>query len=285
MRRSFESSIFGLCLLVWGIWAAPAALAERYDLPVDVELVLAVDVSGSMDHEEHTVQRQGYVQALGHPDFVRAVRSGGFQRVALTYVEWAGAGRQAIVLPWTAVADEEDGQRISSHLAAAPISFMRGTSISSMLDFALPLFEGNGFEGVRRVVDVSGDGPNNMGPPVVPSRDRLLEAGVTINGLPIMIRPSMRAGPTSPGLDDYYRECVIGGPGAFVLPVDDLHHMAEAIRQKLILDIAGLPGDGVAPARAGLPDDGIPGVVPVQAGLPVDCMIGERQRRGFWLEP
>ena len=261
-----------LALLLVGLSAPPAA-ATDFDLPVDVELVLAVDVSGSMDQEEHVVQRQGYAAALGHPDFVRAVRSGGFQRVALTYVEWAGPGRQTIVLPWTAVADEEDAERIAGYLAAAPISFMRGTSISSILDFALPLFDDNGFEGMRRVIDVSGDGPNNMGDPVVPSRDRVLEAGITINGLPIMLRPSMRAGPTSPGLDDYYRDCVIGGPGAFVLPVDDLHHMADAIRQKLILDIAGLP------------DDGIPRIVAVQAGLAVDCMIGERHRRGFWQEP
>ena len=248
------------------------AVAQDFDLPVDVELVLAVDVSGSMDHEEHTVQRQGYAEALGHPDFVRAVLSGGFQRIALTYVEWAGPGLQAMVLPWTVVADDEDALRIADHLATAPINFMRGTSLSSMLDFALPLFDDNGFEGMRRVIDVSGDGPNNMGPPVVPSRDRLLEAGITINGLPIMIRPSMRAGPTSAGLDDYYRDCVIGGPGAFVLPVHELHAMAEAIRQKLILDIAGLP-------------EPTPRLIPAQSTVPVDCMIGERQRRGFWQDP
>jgi len=257
--------------IVLGSLCGPAT-AQDYDLPVDVELVLLVDVSGSMDHEEHTVQRQGYVQALGHPDFVRAVLSGGFQRVALTYVEWAGPDRHAIVLPWTVVADDEDALRVSDFLATAPINFMRGTSISSALDFALPLFDANGFEGVRRVIDISGDGPNNMGPPVVPSRDRVLEAGITINGLPIMIRPSLRAGPTSPGLDDYYRDCVIGGPGAFVLPVTELHEMAEAVRQKLILDIAGLPATAF-------------GVIPAQASAPVDCMIGERQRRGFWEQP
>lgn len=274
MRRSNRLPVAILALgLVLGLADSPPAAAQEFDLPVDVELVLAVDVSGSMDQEEHAVQRRGYVEALGHPDFVRAVRTGGFQRIALIYVEWAGPGRQTIVLPWTAVADEEDAERISSHLAAAPVSFMRGTSISSILDFALPLFDDNGFEGVRRVIDISGDGPNNMGDPVLPSRDRVLEAGITINGLPIMIRPSMRAGPNSPGLDDYYRDCVIGGPGAFVLPVDDLHHMAEAIRQKLILDIAGLP------------EADLPGVIPVQAGPSVDCMIGERQRRGFWMEP
>ena len=261
-----------LCL-AFGLMAGPSPVATQdFDLPVDVELVLLVDVSGSMDHEEHTVQRQGYGQALGHPDFVRAVLAGGFGRVALTYVEWAGPDRHAIVLPWTVVADEEDALRISEFLLAAPINFMRGTSISSALDFALPLFDANGFEGVRRVIDISGDGPNNMGPPVLPSRDRVLEAGITINGLPIMIRPSLRAGPTSPGLDDYYRDCVIGGPGAFVLPVTELAGMAEAVRQKLILDIAGLP-------------EREPGIIRVQTAAPADCLIGERQRRGFWQSP
>jgi hypothetical protein len=268
MMRSVSSILLATILV-----ATPATVAQEYDLPVDVELVLAVDVSGSMDREEHQVQRQGYAAALGHPEFVHAVRSGGFQRVALTYVEWAGPGRQAIVLPWTVIADEEDAERVAGYLAAAPISFMRGTSISSALDFVAPLFDDNGFEGARQVVDISGDGPNNMGPPVVPSRDRVLAAGITINGLPIMIRPSMRAGPTSPGLDDYYRDCVIGGPGAFVLPVHELHEMAEAIRRKLILDIAGLQEP--APAR----------VIRAQATAAVDCMIGERQRRSYWMEP
>jgi hypothetical protein len=264
---------FIMLLVGCGLTATPApGTAQDFDMPVDVELVLLVDVSGSMDYEEHQVQRRGYVEAIGHPDFVRAVQSGGFQRSALTYVEWAGPGRHAVVLPWTVVADDEDALRIADFLAGAPINFMRGTAIGSALDFALPLFDDNGFEGVRRVIDVSGDGPNNMGPPVEPSRDRVLEAGVTINGLPIMIRPSMRAGPTSPGLDDYYRDCVIGGPGAFVLPVHELSGMADAVRQKLILDIAGLP----QPAAR---------VLPAQATPPVDCMIGERQRRGFWLEP
>jgi len=266
MRRGL--AVFSIVL---GSLCGPTA-AQDFDLPVDVELVLLVDVSGSMDHEEHTVQRQGYVQALGHPDFVRAVLSGGLQRVALTYVEWAGPDRHAVVLPWTVVADDEDALRVSDFLATAPINFMRGTSISSALDFALPLFDANGFEGVRRVIDISGDGPNNMGPPIVPSRDRVLAAGITINGLPIMIRPSLRAGPASPGLDDYYRDCVIGGSGAFVLPVTELDEMAEAVRQKLILDIAGLP-------------ETEPVMIRVQAGASVDCMIGERQRRGFWQHP
>jgi hypothetical protein len=222
-----------------------------------------------MDRREHDVQRQGYADALRHPDFVRAVRAGGFQRVALTYVEWAGPGRHAIVLPWTAITDEAEALAAAERLASSPISVMRGTSISAALDFVLPLFDGNGFEGVRRVIDVSGDGPNNMGSPVVAARDRVLAAGVTINGLPIMIRPSLRGVPQGYGLDSYYRDCVIGGPGAFVLPVRDASGMAEAIRQKLILDIA--QGSPEMPGR----------VIRAQAGPAVDCLIGERLRRRY----
>jgi hypothetical protein len=224
--------------LVLGAPHAALAQAQDFELPVDVELILAVDVSGSMDRDEHQVQRQGYAAALRHPDFVKAVQAGGFQRVAITYVEWAGPGRQAVVLPWTAITGEAEALAVADHLAGSPVNFMRGTSISDALDYVLPLFDDNGFEGARRVIDVSGDGPNNMGPPIVPARDRVLAAGVTINGLPIMIRPSMRGAPAGYGLDSYYRDCVIGGPGAFVLPVRDASGMAEAIRQKLILDIA-----------------------------------------------
>ena len=259
--------------VVLGALHPAAAQAQDFELPVDVELILAVDVSGSMDRQEHELQRQGYTAALRHPDFVRAVQAGGFQRVALTYVEWAGPGRHAIVLPWTAITDEAEARAVADHLAASPINVMRGTSISAALDYVLPLFDGNGFEGARRVIDVSGDGPNNMGPPIVPARDRVLAAGVTINGLPLMIRPSMRGAPAGYGLDSYYRDCVIGGPGAFVLPVKDTAEMADAIRQKLILDIAQRPRR--VPGR----------VVLAQAGAPVDCLIGERLRRRYWDGP
>ncbi len=272
MIRVVQAALVALGIVL----AAPhpaAAQNQEFELPVDVELILAVDVSGSMDRDEHQVQRQGYAAALRHPEFVRAVQAGGFQRVALTYVEWAGPGRQAIVLPWTAITNQAEAIAVADYLAASPISVMRGTSISAALDYVLPLFDGNGFEGARRVIDVSGDGPNNMGAPIVPARDRVLAAGVTINGLPLMIRPSMRGAPAGHSLDSYYRDCVIGGPGAFVLPVRDATELAEAIRQKLILDIAQRP-----PEVSGR-------VVLAQAGAPVDCLIGERLRRRYWNGP
>ena len=259
-------------LLAAALTAPRPSAAQDFDVPVDVELVLAVDISGSMDYEEHRVQRDGYVAALGHPDVLQAVRTGAFQRIALTYVEWAGPSVQRVAMPWTILADEEDAQAIADHIAAASLSSARGTSISGILDFAVHLFDGNGFEGTRQVIDISGDGPNNMGAPVVPARDRTLARGITINGLPIMIRPSLRGGGSMASLDAYFRDCVIGGPGAFVLPVSAIEEMADAIRMKLVLDIAGPPS----------PD---PRVVPAQASASVDCMVGERNRPGFWREP
>lgn len=265
LRSRLMAFVFGWLVV------APVAAAQDFDVPVDVELVLAVDVSGSMDAHEQRVQRAGYVAALGHADFIAAVQRGSFGRIALTYVEWAGPGRLRELVPWTAIADEEDTALVAEVLAAASITRMRGTSISGALDHALTLFDGNGFEGTRRVIDISGDGPNNMGGPVEPARDRVLEAGITINGLPLMLRPSLRASSATPGLDDYFRDCVIGGPGAFVLPVHDIDEVVEAIRRKLVLDIAGLPeGEGT--------------VHRVQAAPPVDCGIGERLRRN-WMEP
>lgn len=241
------------------------------DRPVDVELLLAVDVSGSMDPDEQALQRQGYVWAIQSNGFRRAVRGGILGRIALAYVEWAGIGRQAVVLPWVAIESDADIDRVARRLAGAPIAFLRGTSLSSILDFAGQFFDGNGFEGLRRVIDVSGDGPNNTGGPVMDARDRVLKRGITINGLPIMVRPALHGSATTPSLDEYFTACVTGGPGSFVLPVRRMDTMAEAIRRKLVLEVAG------SPARQGR-------VLPAEARPPVNCRIGERLKR-FWMEP
>ena len=232
-------------------------------IEVDLELVLAVDVSGSMDDEEHAVQRAGYVAAISHPDFVRAIRTGAYQRVVLTYVEWAGSTLQATVMPWRLIEGEASARAFAGELATRPITQIRGTSISGALVYSTALFDGNGYEGLRKVIDVSGDGPNRNGIPVDVARDLAVGRGIVINGLPIMIRPSS-SGFLS--LDRYYADCVIGGPGAFVLPVTRVEEVAEAIRRKLILDIAARPGSPVIAA---------------QATEPVDCQIGERLRRQF----
>jgi len=242
---------------------AQPGLAQVDDV-VDIELVLAVDVSWSMDHDEQLLQRQGYIGAFLHPDVVAAIERGDWGRIAVTYVEWAGAGLQMTQVPWTVVDGADSARAFAGRLAAAPIARLRRTSISSALAYSGTLFDGNGYEGFRRVIDISGDGPNNMGGPVTDERDKLIEAGVTVNGLPIMIRRSSY----DPffqisNLDVYYEDCVIGGFGAFVVVVRNADEFAAAIRRKLILEIAS--------AR--------PRVVPaqLQARAPrIDCMIGEK---------
>ncbi len=249
-----------ICLpgLFLGAWAAGAASAAD-PIEVDLELVLAVDVSGSMDDEEHAVQRAGYIAAIGHPDFVRAIRAGAYQRIALTYVEWAGSTLQTIVVPWRIIDSEASARAVADDLAARPITYIRGTSISGALVYSTALFDNNGYEGFRKVIDVSGDGPNRTGIAVGLARDLAVERGIVINGLPIMIRPSR----SFVALDRYYADCVIGGPGAFVLPVRKAEEIAEAIRRKLILDIAARPRSSV---------------MTVQNVEPVDCRIGEQLR-------
>lgn len=244
---------------------------QSLDRPVDVELLLAVDVSGSMDPDEQKLQRQGYVGAIRSDAFRRAVRGGFIGRIALAFVEWGGIGRQRVLLPWTELADDAAIDRAAERLATAPIAPLRGTSLSSILDFAGHSLADNGFEGLRRVIDVSGDGPNNTGGPVMDARDRLLKRGTTINGLPIMIRPALHGSATTPSLDEYFTACVTGGPGSFVLPVRRIEALAEAIRRKLVLEIAG--------SRARQER-----VLPAEARPPVDCRIGERLKR-FWMAP
>lgn len=226
---------------------------------VDVELVLAVDVSGSMDIEEAQIQRAGYVDALRHAEFINAVRDGLTGRIAITYFEWAGTVRDSSHIPWQIISGPDDANAFAALLEARPIATRRGTSISSAIAYGAKLFDANSYSGMRRVIDVSGDGPNNFGPPVTPARDAANALGIIINGLAIMIRPSAAYG----SLDDYYSNCVIGGPGAFVLPVQEPEDFAIAIRRKLILEVSGTE----PPAR----------ILPA-AGSDVDCLIGERLR-------
>lgn len=244
--------------------AAPAAGVE-----VDVELVLAVDMSGSMDRSEKTLQRAGYVAAFRSPALHDAIREGAYRRIAVTYLEWAGSGSQVVVVDWTLVDGPESAVAFADTLERRPLSRIRGTSISGAIDYAAGMFAENGFSGWRRVIDVSGDGPNNRGRPVDHARDDALAAGLVINGLPILLRPSASA---SGDLAQYYADCVIGGMGAFVLPVRDEAEFAEAIERKLVLEVAGR----TPPPRA-IPAQAAPGGSP-------DCLVGERLRR-LWSDP
>jgi hypothetical protein len=251
-------------------WTMPAR-AE----PVDVELILAVDVSLSMSPDELAIQRDGYVAALTHDQVIRAIREGVHGKIALSYVEWAGVGMQNVVVPWTVVSNLDEATSFAEKLTLHPPASARRTSISSALKFAGDLFAESSFIGMKRVVDISGDGANNQGEPVTKARDELVVQGITINGLPLMTRAG---GYTSAfdvsNLDHYYEQCVIGGSGAFMIPVNDWSQFPEAVRRKLVLELAGRQPEGQV-----LP------LVRVTSKPPVDCQIGEkmwRSRNYIW---
>jgi hypothetical protein len=208
------------------------------DAPVDVALVLAVDVSSSMNDQEQKVQRAGYVEALSSPEFFKAIRdNGAYGRIALTYIEWGGVGEQFIVIDWRVIATRDDALQFAKDLAAAPTKSSQRTSISSALAFSVGRFVHLYVPADRRVIDVSGDGVNNHGEAVVTARNRVIAAGVTINGLPIMLKEGA-SWYYEQNLDHYYEDCVIGGHGAFVVTVESLGGFAEAIRRKLVLEVA-----------------------------------------------
>jgi hypothetical protein len=231
--------------------ATPAS--AQGELPVDLELVLAVDVSGSVDEVEANQQRQGYVEALRDPLVHRAIEQGAHQRIAVTYVEWASANFQQTVVGWTLLDGPAACERFAAMLAEAPIGRGRWTSISGAIDYAVPLFDDNGFAGERRVIDISGDGTNNNGRPVEDARWDALERGIVINGLPILNdRPQPFGMPTPRqlALDDYYERWVIGGPGSFMVVATDFDDFRRAVLAKLVREIAGRDGP-TRLARAG----------------------------------
>ena len=206
---------------------------------VDLALVLAVDVSESMDTEEQELQRQGFIEAFRSPLVHDAIRDGMLGRVAVTYMEWAGLHSRTVVVPWTIIEGPEGAAAFADRLSGSAISRARWTSISGAIDFSLDLLTKSNVEAVRQVIDISGDGANNQGRIVTEARDQAVAKGITINGLPIMLKRPRSIWDTE-HLDLYYRECVIGGPGAFMVPVRERHQFAEAIRTKLIREIAGL---------------------------------------------
>lgn len=226
------------CLIAFGL-AAPAAVAAE---AVDLLLVLAADVSRSVDGPKFQLQRDGYAAAITDPRVIEAIRSGPRGRVAICFVEWSGGGNQKVLIDWTIVRDSASAQQFASQLAEAPRSFADRTSISGGIEFAMSQFDRAPFESNRRTIDVSGDGTNNSGREVTAARDEALAKGITINGLVILSdRPlSWNAEHTNPpgGLDGYYRNNVIGGPGAFVMVAQDFKSFGQAIISKLIAEIA-----------------------------------------------
>jgi hypothetical protein len=258
------------------IGAVLAALAcsstAQADDPVDVALVLAVDVSLSMSYEELQIQREGYASAIESPDVVQAIDRGLYGRIAVTMFEWAANSHSREVLGWTVIGDRADAERVAEQLRATRTYGQRRTSISGAIDHGRALLETVPYDSLRRVIDISGDGPNNHGGPVTEARDAALAKGIVINGLPLMTRSGPGAIFNIPDLDRYYTHCVIGGPGGFMVPVNDWDQFAEAVRRKLVMEIGGIR-------------EAEPRIVPAQFQLeePYDCLIGEKiwQQRGW----
>jgi len=210
----------------------------------DLLLVLAADVSRSIDEGEFELQRKGYAAALSDPRVLAAIRGGTNGTIAICFVEWSGAGEQTVVVDWTVIRDDEDAGGLSASILAAPRSFMGRTSISGAIDFAMERFAAAKPHSNRRVIDVSGDGTNNSGRLVTEARDQALAEGVTINGLAIVNdKPNPGyAFHTQPpgGLPEWYRQNVIGGPGAFLRVVEDFRSFADAMTNKLVSEIVAL---------------------------------------------
>ncbi len=218
--------------------AAMPSLPARADQPVDVLLVLAVDVSRSIDEDEARLQREGYRSAVSDARVVEAIRGGTLGAIGIAYVEWAGFEYQRLVLPWTRIATQAEANAWAEQLAQAPRQSLSWTSISGGIDFSRRVMAEAPYEATRKVIDVSGDGVNNSGGPVELARDRAVADGIIINGLPIVNdRPTFGRMPPVP-LDEYYRDNVIGGPGAFMIVAEDFESFGNAVRRKLIREIA-----------------------------------------------
>jgi hypothetical protein len=227
-------------LAIWGIAAvltlARPALAAS--LPVDVSLVLAVDVSLSMAEDEAKFQRHGYSAALRDSRVIDSIRSGTYGRIAVTYIEWSATTDQRILVGWRVISDEASADAFADELDKAPFKTGTTTSISAGIDFAVRQIKSSPYAPIRQVIDVSGDGYSDYGRPIRESRDAAVAAGVIINGLPVMNpRPAWRES-APPDLNQYYADNVIGGPGSFFIVVKDIHDFDEAVLRKLILEIA-----------------------------------------------
>lgn len=227
---------------------APALAAE----PVDLELVLAADGSGSIDEAEFRLQRAGYAAAIAHPRVLAAIRSGAYRRIALTLIEWAAPESQHTIVDWTIIHDEASARAFADRLMRADRVAFGYNSISAAIAYGARKIHENGFEGVRKIIDVSGDGPQMNGPPLALVRQQVVDSGITINALVVKSPGGGYPGPRGEPLDVHYRNDVIGGNGPFVMVAESRANFAEAILNKLILEIAGrgTDKDGSAVADA-----------------------------------
>ncbi len=240
-------SCLRIAAVVLALVAAHASQATAAGAPVavDAAIVLAADVSRSIDDEEFALERRGYGDAIQGQQLLDAISTGPHGAIALAYVEWAGDGEERVVVDWAVIRNQNDAQAFVAAMAAAPRSFIGRTAIGTAIDFSFALFAENAFEASRRVIDVSGDGTSNQGRFVTEARDAAVGAGAVINGLAIYNKKAAATGGylamhTNPpgGLARYYRENVIGGPGAFVVQIDDFRTFGDAMMRKLVDEIS-----------------------------------------------
>jgi hypothetical protein len=224
--------------LLGSLAAMATARSVRAETPVDLHLVLAVDVSRSIDEVEAELQRRGYIEALTNDRVIDAILSGEHRRIALCYTEWAGTQYQVIVIDWTLVDSAAAVRRFADKLAEAPRLSQSWTAVGAALTHAAQRFEASSFTSKRHVIDISGDGRTNDGPPAELIRDRLVAQGIVINGLPVMMNRTNFGRPPDLTLDKYYEENVIGGPGSFMIVADNFDHFSRAVRTKLVREIS-----------------------------------------------
>ena len=219
--------------LAGGALALLGPRPARAETSVDLQLVLAVDASGSVDQRRFNLQKQGYVAAFLNPKVLAAIRSGAYQSIAVTMFQWTGPRLQFEVIPWMVIRDEASAQAVSRAIDAVPRRiFGGGTSISGAIDFGVTRFARGEIQSDRKVIDISGDGSNNGGRSASRARDEAVALGITINGLPILS--------VEPWLEEHFRDEVIGGPGAFLVAAQDFESFGDAIVKKLIAEIASL---------------------------------------------
>jgi hypothetical protein len=264
VRSALAHLVTGLSLL-WALAALPAQAQPENE--VDLALVIAVDISFSMDTDEQALQREGFAQAFRSPQIHDAIQGGMLGRIAVTYMEWAGSPDQKVIVPWTILDNPESLMAFADKIASTPLRRAQRTSISSAIDFSVRLLEESGLNTTRQVIDISGDGPNNQGRGVVEARDEAIAKGITINGLPIMLRKPGYL--DIPELDVYYKDCVIGGQGAFTVPIRERDQFIEATKTKILLEIADL-----------MPEQ--PLINRIQSTPASNCLAGEMQWRDRW---
>ena len=281
MTRRFIAAVALLLATI----APPASAKEA----VDLELVMTTDVSWSIDDSEAQLQRKGFADAFRSIAIIRAIRSGILRRIAVAYMDYSSSDFNRVVIDWRIIHDQASAEKFADDLLKASLTSGRRTSISDAVEMAADMIETNDIEGTRRVIDVSGDGPNNWGQFVDDVRDAVIKRRITINGLPIMNpADAFNSRYYLADLDLYYRGCVIGGPGAFYIVANSFKDYARAIRRKLVLEIAGaIPNDTDQPHAVILNASSHTRVRPSPSGYtyPGGCDIGEHMRGFIFDEP